>query len=632
MIKSVDREGAVSVTFTLPAAVGAARVVICGDWNGWSPHRDVMDSVEGGFALTVLLEPGRSYRFRYLLDGERCENDWEADAYVPNQFGDDDSLVDLTSVAARAPETETPSPPPTETEAEPATTAQAPAGANVEREAKLMALPGLTLPDLDGLVPGAVAVGMPVRRLDATYYDTADLRLARSGITIRHRGGEPGPAWTVKLPEDATESDLTRREITFEGPAGHVPNPAADLLLASTRALALEPVARLTTVRRPTEIRDGHGQVLAEIVDDTVSVSVSSTQEPGRFREIEVELFAAGHMGRHLLETAVARLVEAGCQAEPPVPKLVRALGEPATKAPDVVVPPLTGDARVGDLVRHAIARSVGQIVGHDPGARLGDDPEDVHKLRVGTRRLRSDLHSFAPVLDPARVKAIRTELRWLGAVVGAVRDTDVLSERLVAHLADLSEPGDHTAGADRVRATLAREAATARAAMITVLRDARYLQLLDTLVDLAADPPFRETGKFSAPRSRRMAARIVQKPWRHVVDAVDELPKNPTDAQLHHVRILAKRARYAAEAAAPLLPPAATRFAAAVADLQTVLGDHQDTVLAEAWLRQAVPDPDQDPTVRQLIKVEQELRIALREQWPAVWRKAQAKKLHTWL
>ena len=656
MIKSVDRWGTASVTFTLPAQVGATRVVICGDWNDWSPDRDVMDPVQGGFALTVVLEAGRCYRFRYLLDGRRWENDWDADAYVPNQFGADDSLVDLTALATlvpdgpapggRGPEGEgaaaarTPAAPPatpaapSATPAAPTATAppteSIPAGANVEREAKLMAPAGLALPDLGGLVPGAIAVSMPVRRLDATYYDTADLRLARSGITLRHRGGETGPPWTVKLPEDATESDLTRREITFEGPADHVPNPAADLLLASTRALPLEPVARLTTVRRPTEIRDGHGDVLAEVVDDTVSVT--HTQNPGRFREVEVELFATDHMGRHLLEVAVSRLVEAGCTAEPPLPKLVRALGEPATRAADVVVPPLENDARVDDLVRHAIARSVAQIIAHDPGARLGDDPEDVHKLRVGTRRLRSDLHSFAALIDPERVRFVRDELKWLGGVVGAVRDSDVLSARLVAHLGELPEPGSDPSGIARVRATLARQGAEARDAMVTVLRDARYLRLLDNLIDLAVDPPFRKTGKFSGPRSRRLAAKILQKPWRHVVDAVHDLPKDPSDAELHHVRILAKRARYAAEAAAPLLPPAATRFASAVADLQTVLGDHQDTVMAEAWLRQVSADPDESPTIRQLIAIEREMRSDLRAQWPAVWRKTQAKKLHSWL
>ena len=312
-------------------------------------------------------------------------------------------------------------------------------GSYVEREAKLVAPPGLAIPDLNGLVPGATARVLPVERLDATYYDTSDLRLARSGITVRHRDGESGPPWTVKLPEDNRGSDLVRREIRFEGPLDRVPNAAADLVLASSRALALQPVASLTTVRRPVEIRGVDGELLAEVVDDTVSVS--HNQNPtGWFREVEVELHVAGGEGDRVLRAAVSRLVGAGCDAEPPLPKLVRALGEPATRPPDVVVPPMPPKATVVDLVRRPQHRAVDQILWHDPGARMGDDPEDVHKLRVAARRLRSDLHSFAAVLDPARTRTIRSELGWLGGVVGAVRDTDVLSARLATRLAELPE------------------------------------------------------------------------------------------------------------------------------------------------------------------------------------------------
>ena len=620
MIKSIDRCGTASVTFTLPAAVRATRVAICGEWNGWSVGGDVMERVGDVFSLTIVLQAGRAYRFRYLLDGTRWENDWDADAYVRNAFGTDDSVVDLTALATLIPEKAR----------EETTTGAAGRESNIEREAKLVAPPGLAIPDLNGLVPRATASVQPVERLDATYYDTADLRLARSGITLRHRGGEPGPPWTVKLPEDDRASDLVRREIRFEGPVDQVPDVAADLVLASTRSLPLEAVASLTTVRRPVEIRGRDGQLLAEVVDDTVSVS--HNQNPtGWFREVEVELHVSGGKGDRVLEAAVSRLIGAGCGAEPPLPKLVRALGEPATRPADVVVPPMPAKATVVDLVRHAAAGAVAQIIHHDPGARLGDDPEDVHKLRVAARRLRSDLHSFAAVLDPAPTAVIRSELGWLGGVVGVVRDTDVLSARLATRLAALPEAD--AAGVHRLQILLERQAADTRAALQIALRSARYLHLLDSLVDLAAAPSFRKAaGKLTPRTSQRLASKVVQKPWRRVAHAVESLGPDPSDAQLHEVRILAKRSRYAAEAAAPLLRPAATRFAAAVADLQTVLGDHQDTVLAEAWLRNAVVGhPEAVPTVRQLIALEQARRHALRAQWPAVWRKANARKLHTW-
>jgi CHAD domain-containing protein len=665
MLKARDRSGRVAVTFSLPAAVGARHAAICGEWNGWSPERDVMESQEGGFVRTVLLDAGRVYRFRYLLDGRRWENDWAADRYVPNAFGSDDSVVDLT--VAPAPAVDSPLQALLRPDAAPAgpspllpraavtgerigpalpaactdarrssagssaassagSGAGSSAGSSVEREAKLVAPAALGMPDLGELVPGTRAFTQPVRRLDATYYDTADLRLARSGITVRHRGGESGPAWTVKLPEDGAGSDLVRREIRFDGPPDHVPYPAADLVLASTRSLSLLPVARLTTVRRPVEIRDPKGHLLAEVVDDTVSVA--RAQGPvGRFREVEIELHTNGAKGQRLLDAALSRLVAAGCNAGTPMPKLVRALGGPATQPPDVVVPPLPDEVTVSDVVRHATARAVAEIIRHDPGARLGDDEEDVHKLRVAARRLRSDLHSFSPVLEVSSIKPVRAELSWLGATVGAVRDTDVLTLRLTSRLAALS--GCDMQGAGALMGLLEQESAKARFTMLAALRDARYLRLLDTLVGLAAAPPFRAVRPFGRRASVKMAVRIAERPWCRVVEAVCALGTDPGDAKLHEVRILAKRSRYAAEATAPLLGPRAVRFAAAVADVQTILGNHQDTVLAEEWLhRAAAASPEVTPVVQQVVAMERSLRSVLRAQWPAVWERAVARQL----
>lgn len=104
MIKSRGVKGRASVTFTLDPRVGAQSAAVCGEWNDWSAGADVMRrDAEGGFSVTVDLEAGRPYRFRYLLDGERWDNDWAADAYVPNSFGGDDSVVDLTALAEAVP-------------------------------------------------------------------------------------------------------------------------------------------------------------------------------------------------------------------------------------------------------------------------------------------------------------------------------------------------------------------------------------------------------------------------------------------------------------------------------------------------------------------------------------------------
>ena len=84
------------VTFKLPADVNAEKVHLCGEFNEWSPTKHPMKQLkDGSFSVTVSLEPGQSYRFRYLLDDERWENDWDADAYVANQYGTEDSLISV---------------------------------------------------------------------------------------------------------------------------------------------------------------------------------------------------------------------------------------------------------------------------------------------------------------------------------------------------------------------------------------------------------------------------------------------------------------------------------------------------------------------------------------------------------
>ena len=104
MIKSRGAKGKARVTFTVDPRVGAQAAAVCGEWNDWSADADVMRrDAKGGFSVTVVLDAGRTYRFRYLLDGQRWDNDWAADAYVRNKFGGDDSVVDLTALAEAVP-------------------------------------------------------------------------------------------------------------------------------------------------------------------------------------------------------------------------------------------------------------------------------------------------------------------------------------------------------------------------------------------------------------------------------------------------------------------------------------------------------------------------------------------------
>ena len=197
----------------------------------------------------------------------------------------------------------------------------APQAAPEELEAKLIAPDELRLPDLGGLIKGATAVRLPGRHLEAIYFDTADLRLARNGITLRHRSGEDGPPWTVKLPEGSSHAALRRREVSFDGASGPVPPQVADLVRAYARSRPLVPVARLQTDRTPIEIRDPDGRPLAEITDDRVTVYDEHGQRTGGFREIEVEVRAEGRAGGRLLRAAVGRPGRPGAGLSLPCPR-----------------------------------------------------------------------------------------------------------------------------------------------------------------------------------------------------------------------------------------------------------------------------------------------------------------------
>ncbi|HEX4580214.1 MAG TPA: CYTH and CHAD domain-containing protein [Candidatus Dormibacteraeota bacterium] len=491
----------------------------------------------------------------------------------------------------------------------------------VESEAKLAAPTNFELPPMEGLANGAAAMTRPRLELEATYYDTDDLALARWGITLRHRSGEAGPTWTVKLPQAATGRTMARDELTFAGAERAIPPEAADLVRAYVRGRALIPVARLHTSRKPIEIQKSDGTTLVEIVDDAVSVH-TGRRVTRRFREVEVEA-KDGAPAQAVLRSAVRRIASAGAQDGQPMPKLVRALGARARRPPEVVVPELGREPRPDELVRHAIAASVVQLLQRDALVRLGDDEEGVHKFRVATRRLRSDLGTFICLLDREQVERLRQELRWLGREVGRVRDNEVLAENLQRSMATL--PAGDVAVAQQLIKRLRRETAQARESMLAAMRSRRYDRLLDELVRLAG----------SHRRGRRDAVdmpKLVRKRWRGLAAAVGALGDDPPDAALHNVRIKAKRCRYAAEAVVPAEGKRAARLALAVSELQTVLGEHQDTVVAEQWLRAAAEaSPASRLVAGELVAHQRAERARLRREWPSVWKTASSKRLRAW-
>ena len=489
-----------------------------------------------------------------------------------------------------------------------------------ERELKLAATNDFQMPSIYGLV-GPVVRQAPPERNETTYYDTPDLRLARWGASLRHR---PGEGWTVKLPAERDAPFLVRPEIVFDGDGGTPPPGAVELVRGFVRTGRLEESVHMTTIRRRTEMHDADGRLIAGVVDDAVTVPNGS--RPAAFRELEVEI--GDDMTPDLLDALVERLRQAGAGAPDQTAKYIRALAPATPLAPEIAVADLRPDASAGDAVRRSIALSVIRLIRHDSVVRLDLDPEGVHQARVATRRLRSDLRSFRPLLDEAWATSLRDELRWLARGLGDVRDGDVLLERLrrsasALGLEDRAAP---------VLSTLEASRDASLAELLESLRSDRYAQLLDRLVEAANAPVLGDDA--GEPAAEAIPA-LVRRPWHRLAKRAKALGSSPSDAQLHQVRIHTKRVRYAAEAAAPVVGKQARAFSHAAAKLQDVLGDLNDAVVAGAWLEtwaREGRDPAGSDAAEALAHAEETAAEELRGRWRAAWEELSEPKLRAWM
>jgi CHAD domain-containing protein len=502
-----------------------------------------------------------------------------------------------------------------------------------ELELKFAIGRAFAVPDLVGAGAVAEVEPIPAQELRATYYDTVDRRLARWGITLRHRSGEGDePAWTLKLPKPTAAVSgvmpASRAEMVVAGAPDDIPEMLVDLVTAHVRSHPLSAAAVLATRREGWRLLAGDGQPLAEITSDEVTV-LDGEDIRSRFSELELE---ARQATLDDLAAVTDRLLAAGAVGAEPIPKAVRALGPTATGPPDVVVPDFGPDDPAGWAVRAALADGLLRILRHDPGTRLGS-AEDLHQLRVGVRRLRSDLRTLRPLLGPDWAPGLDTDLRSLAGRLGTVRDLDVLIGRMGATHGDLAEP------LEPLLADLQQRHDTARSALLDELRSDRYAQLLERLVVLARDP---ELGDEAREPSGVVLPALARGAWRRLAKRADPVvaAEAPADEELHRVRIAAKRARYAAETAARGLEPDEAAQARAFADelglFQDLLGRHQDAVVA-AGVAHAAAEANEGnlPLIVAAGRVmEREVRAAQdeRDQLKRTWSQLRRRRHRRWM
>jgi CHAD domain-containing protein len=444
------------------------------------------------------------------------------------------------------------------------------------------------LPPLDGLPHVATVSAPEAATIITEYYDTDDLRLLRAGIKLRRLIGGPDEGWLLRFPDGPKRTHgVAHRELRTPPaqPGDPVPEELARILLAYTRGAPLRPVARIETHRNRTTLLDSAGTPLAEVLADEVSAqTLGRSTTLTQWHEIEVDL-ACG--SRRLLRAADELLRRGGLRPASQYSELERALAGdlPRHRADQERERGRQGSA--GAVVVGYAAGQAARLLALDAAVRA-DEPDSVHQMRVTTRRLRSTLQSFPRVLRKGETRHLRDELKWLGGVLGAARDAEVLSEYLETRVGSL--PAELVIGPAqaRLQTHFAPIRAGARAALSDALDSRRYFELLDDLDRLLDDPPL--TAAAAAPAAEVVPAALSKayRRTRRRMHTALRAPAGPArDVALHEARKAAKRARYAAEAARPACGKDAKRFAKRMKAVQSVLGDHQDAVSAQTTARE---------------------------------------------
>src|SRR5918994_409986 len=286
--------------------------------------------------------------------------------------------------------------------------------------------PRTPLPPLHG-EDGVVSVGQAVElALEATYFDTADLALARGGVTVRRRTGGTDEGWHLKLPSSGDS------RIELHVPLGRAVRTVPTRLTASVRALVrdrpLVPVVRVTTRRLEHALRDEAGAVLALVCDDQVRAEQLLTADQQlEWREWEVELVGGDEV---LLEKIEERLRGAGAEPTAFASKLAHAL---AGRLPPPRRKPSVKSLRRGTaavVVRAHLTEHIAKLHRQDARVRVGESGS-IHKMRIEARRLRTALKTCRPLFPDGATDTLDDDLRWLGRALSDARDAQVLRERL---------------------------------------------------------------------------------------------------------------------------------------------------------------------------------------------------------
>jgi inorganic triphosphatase YgiF len=433
-------------------------------------------------------------------------------------------------------------------------------------------IPGdFAVPDLEKITKSDGRVDTDAVALSSTYHDTSTMQLLRFHLTLRKReatGATDDVGWQLKVPGSGFRTEL-------HWPLDDNDAPPAELIALLRPFLGgreVEPAIRLDVTRARHRIISGDGALIAEIAhDDVQAVPLAAPVRASQWLELEVELGSAGDQSA--LERLDRIMRKAGASPSTSRSKLARAVAGVGNES--------VGGARssAGAVLSEYVAAQVDAIIaGHF--AIHEDGPDSVHQTRVACRRLRSTLRTFADCYDTDAASRLGDELQWYAAVLGSVRDREVLRSRLAGQLAELAPELVAGPAAQRIDERLAAELSDAREELLATFAGDRYAQLLERVVEWRDDPPFT----MAAGRP----AATLKDPVEHAQSVLDKrldqaTSETGTDAAMHKARKAGKRARYATEVVR------AGKSGGRARRLQDLLGEFQDSVVAaDALLRLA--------------------------------------------
>ena len=444
---------------------------------------------------------------------------------------------------------------------------------HVEVERKFDVPPGTVFPSFDGFSAVARVERLPSHSLDAIYFDTPKHDLAVHRVTLRRRTGGPDAGWHLKLPAGPDSRTEVHAPLDADSPE-QPPEQLVDIVLAIVRDRPLAPVARITTTRSVVMLHGADGAGLAEFCDDEVrawAIADGGHQDEQQWHEWELELVDGSvDGGAALLDRLGNRLLDAGATPAGHGSKLAKVLDAAVAAPPDTPEPP-------ADPVHRAVAEQVAELLEWDRAVRA-DVYDSVHQMRVTTRKIRSLLQASEDAFGLTDDAWVLDELRQLASVLGIARDAEVLAERYASALDAL--PAELVRGPVRERlvegANRRYQAGLRRS--LAAMRSQRYFRLLDALEGLVFAQPLDTT---PGAEPHRVTIDSAYKRIRKAAKSAEQAVEEHKDEALHRIRKGAKRLRYVAAATGE------SKVSERAKVIQTLLGDHQDSVVSRAHLSQ---------------------------------------------